>query len=97
MVETAMADRPFIVDSILEFLHKSELHVRLLLHPLFQVARAGDGAIVSFEQATAGEHTESFTHTEIDLGPGARTAAAIERELAEVLTKCARPPATSTR
>ncbi len=84
-VETAMDDRPFIVDSILEFLHKSELHVRLLLHPLFQVARAGDGAIVSFEQATASEHTESFTHAEIDPSPGALTAAALERELAEVL------------
>ncbi len=85
VIETAMDDRPFIVDSILEFLHKNEIHVRLLLHPLFQVTRADDGTIVSFEQAAAGEHTESFTHIEIDLPPGAITAAALKRELAETL------------
>ncbi|MGD0290126.1 MAG: NAD-glutamate dehydrogenase domain-containing protein [Candidatus Binataceae bacterium] len=85
VVETAMDDRPFIVDSILELLHKSELHVRLLLHPLFQVARTSDGAIVAFEQATAGEHSESFTHIEIDFVPSALKAAALEREIAEVL------------
>ena len=87
VVETAMDDCPFIVDSILEFLHKSELHVRLLLHPLFQVARAADGDIVTFEQATATEHAESFTHVEIDLAPGALTAGALARELAEILNE----------
>jgi glutamate dehydrogenase len=87
VVETAMDDRPFIVDSILEFLHKSDMHVRLLLHPLFQVARAADGTIVSFEQATAGERTESLTHAEINLTPGVLTPAALERELAEVLNE----------
>ncbi len=87
VVETAMSDCPFIVDSILEFLHKSELHVRLLLHPLFQVARDADGAIVTFEQATAAEHAESFTHVEIDLTPGTLTAAALTRELTEILNE----------
>ena len=87
VIETAMDDCPFIVDSILEFLHKSGLHVRLALHPLFQVARAADGTIVTFEQATAAEHTESFAHVEIDLTSGALTAAALERELAEILNE----------
>ena len=65
VVETAMDDRPFIVDSILEFFHKHEISVRLLLHPVFHFTRANDGSIVSFEQATAGERPESFTHAEI--------------------------------
>jgi glutamate dehydrogenase len=85
VIETAMDDRPFIIASILEFLHKSEIHVRLLLHPLFQVARTVDGTIVSFEQSVASEHTESFTHMEIDANPGALTAAALQRELTEIL------------
>ncbi len=84
-IETTMDDCPFIVDSILEYLHKSELHVRLMLHPLFRVARAADGTIASFERGTAGEHAESLTHIEIDAIPGALTAAAIEREIAETL------------
>ena len=87
VIETVMEDRPFIVDSILEFLHQSGLHVRLLLHPLFQVARNADGVIATFEQATAGERTESFTHAEIDLAPGSATAAALERELVEILNE----------
>jgi len=84
VVETAMDDRPFIVDSVLEFFHKHGIPVRLLLHPVFHVARVADGSIVSFEQATAGEHAESFTHAEIEL-PASLTAAALERGLAEVL------------
>ncbi len=85
VVETAMEDCPFIVDSILEFFHKHEMPLRMLLHPLFHVARAPDGAIASFEQATAGERAESFTHTEVELTPGAFTAAEFERGLTEVL------------
>jgi glutamate dehydrogenase len=85
IVETAMDDCPFIVDSLLEFFHKHELPVRMLLHPLFHAARTPDGTIVSFEQATAGERPESFTHTEIELTPGAFTAADVERGLTEVL------------
>jgi glutamate dehydrogenase len=85
VVETAMDDCPFIVDSLLEFFHKHELPVRMLLHPLFHAARAADGALVSFEQATAGERAESFTRTEIDLTPGTFTAADVERGLTEVL------------
>ena len=87
VVDTVMDDRPFIVDSILEYLHKSGLHVRVLLHPLFQVARASDGTIVSFEQATAAERTESFMHAEINLAPGGPNAAALERELGEILNE----------
>ncbi len=87
VVETVMGDRPFIIDSILEFFHKCELPIRVLLHPVMHVARAADGTIVSFEQATAGERGESFTHAEIELKPGGLTATEVERGLAEVLNQ----------
>ena len=79
-----MDDRPFIVDSILEFFHKHEISVRLLLHPVFHVTRANDGSIVSFEQATAGERPESFTHAEIEL-PGALRRAKAKSAIAYLL------------
>ncbi len=87
VVETAMEDRPFIVDSMLEFFHKSELPVWVLLHPVFHVARAADGAIVSLEQATAGERAESLIHAEIRLDSGVFTVADVERGLTSVLNE----------
>jgi NAD-specific glutamate dehydrogenase len=87
VVETAMADRPFIVDSILEFFRKYEIPVRVLLHPIFQVVRDTEGALVSFEQATAVERAESFTHIEIELAPDTLTPAGVEHGLGEVLNE----------
>lgn len=83
VVETAMEDRPFIVDSILECFRKREIPVRLMLHPRFNVARDASGAIISFEQAVAGERAESCTHAEISV-PASRHAE-IERGLLETL------------
>ncbi len=70
VVETAMEDRPFIVDSMLEFFHKSELPVWVLLHPVFHVARAADGGHRFVGNATAGERAESLIHAEIRLDSG---------------------------
>ena len=85
VAETAMADRPFIVDSILEFFHKRAIAVRLMLHPRFDVARDASGALLSFEQAVAGEHAESYTRTEFRAPAAAH--AEIERGLLEVLNE----------
>ncbi|HEX3410026.1 MAG TPA: hypothetical protein VHS07_07070, partial [Candidatus Binataceae bacterium] len=87
VIETAMDDRAFIVDSILELLHKRELHVRVLLHPLFKVVRSADGTIVAFEQGSASARTESFTHVEIELASNPAITSALEGELREVLNE----------
>ena len=84
-VETAMVDRPFIVDSILEFFRARGIPVRLMLHPLFDVARDAGGAPVSFAQAVAGERAESYTRTEIRVP--AASYAELEQGLLEVLNE----------
>jgi glutamate dehydrogenase len=86
VVETAMVDCAFIVDSILEYFRKKTVPVRMLLHPLFSVARDDNGTIVSFEQATSAERTESLTHAEVEIMQGAEDLALIESDLARVLT-----------
>jgi len=86
-VETVMPDCAFIVDTVQEYFRKHGIPVRVLLHPLFNVCRDEPGAIVSFEQASSGERPESFTHTEIEVVPGAPDAAAIESDLRRVLTQ----------
>ncbi len=85
VVETAMDDRPFIVDSILEYFRKRESAVRLMLHPRFNVARDAAGAIVSFERAAAGERVESYTRTEVR-APNL-VVAELARDLREVLNE----------
>ena len=73
VVETAMDDRPFIVDSVLEFFHKHAIPVRVLLHPVFQMSRAPpmDRSFPSSRRPLA-SMTESFTHAEIELPPDSR-------------------------
>ncbi|HYL58043.1 MAG TPA: hypothetical protein VEU51_04175, partial [Candidatus Acidoferrales bacterium] len=85
IVETATHDRPFIVDSLLEYFHQLGATVRTMLHPVFKVARDRAGRIASFEQATAAERGESFVHAELELAAGAEKAREIEREVVAIL------------
>lgn len=86
-IETVMPDCPFIVDTIQEYFRKHGIPVRILLHPLFSVRRDKRGSILSFDQALSGERAESFTHTEVEVVPGAPDGAAIESNLRRVLTQ----------
>src|SRR5580700_553277 len=53
VVETVTPDRPFIVDSLLEYFHHLGATVRTILHPVIRITRDRDGRIVSFEQSSA--------------------------------------------
>jgi glutamate dehydrogenase len=61
IVETVTTDRPFIVDSLLEYFHHLGATVRTMLHPVLRVARDADGHVTSFEQSVAAERGESST------------------------------------
>ena len=43
-------DMPFLVDSVLHHLAASGMEVRLLLHPVLQVQRSADGALLTLER-----------------------------------------------
>jgi glutamate dehydrogenase len=64
-VESAMRDCPFIIDSVLEYFHHLGIGAGLLLHPVLNVARDGDGRLVSLENGRAIERPESFVHLEL--------------------------------
>jgi glutamate dehydrogenase len=87
VVETAMADCAFIVDSIHEYFRTKEFPVRMLLHPIYQVARDADGKIVSFELASVEEKRESFTHSELDIAPDPQGLNQIESDLRRILAQ----------
>ncbi|HEY6395048.1 MAG TPA: hypothetical protein VIX12_06485, partial [Candidatus Binataceae bacterium] len=69
-VETVMQDRPFIIDSLLEYFHHLGAPAHVLLHPVYHVTRDTDGHIVSFEQTLASERGESFVHAELETSSG---------------------------
>ena len=85
IVETVMPDCEFIVDSIMEYFRETELPVRLLLHPIYQVARGPGGEIISFEQANSAEKPESFTHAEIESSAEPAQLRRIETDLSRIL------------
>ncbi|HJU11648.1 MAG TPA: hypothetical protein VJ728_12265, partial [Candidatus Binataceae bacterium] len=89
IVETVMPDCAFIVDSMLEYFRANEFALRVLLHPIYQVARDRRGAINSFESASADEKRESFTHCELELLPEPSRLNKIETDLREILGQVA--------
>lgn len=90
VVETTTRDCPFIVDSLLEYFRAIEAPVRMMLHPIFRVARSADGALVSFENATAAEHPESLVHTELENPFSPEWGARIAREVRQCLREVRR-------
>ena len=89
VIETAMPDCAFIVDSSREYLHQRNAAVMALLHPIFSVARDRDGRLVSFEEASAKEQRESFVQilleTHLDDRAASELAAELQRRMQEVL------------
>jgi glutamate dehydrogenase len=65
IVETCLADRPFIVDTIREELRARGLEIRALLHPILAVTRDATGRAVRVEPPTHGAVRESFLHVAV--------------------------------
>ena len=89
VLQTAMPDCAFIVDSCREYLHELGLGVHALLHPIFNVARDAAGRLLSLDEGSARERRESLMlvifETELDAEAGSYLAAEIERRMYEVL------------
>ncbi len=66
VVETVMPDRPFIVNTLREYLHGEELAIVHLLHPVVTIERDGEGRITEVRGRDAeGPHT-SVVHVEVE-------------------------------
>jgi glutamate dehydrogenase len=81
VIRTHVAEASFIVGSIREYLHVRQLPVERFLHPVLQVVRAPDGAVVSTGPASAGPPLESLVHCEV---PRIDDAAVVEEVRAEL-------------
>ncbi len=85
VIETLMADCPFIIDSLLEYFRSLGASVAMMLHPVFGVARDAEGKIISLEQASASERDESFVHAELELAAPSEDMNRIAAEVRSIL------------
>ncbi|MGH7906291.1 MAG: NAD-glutamate dehydrogenase domain-containing protein, partial [Candidatus Binataceae bacterium] len=85
IVQSAMPDCPFIIDSVLEYFRQIGAPIRMLLHPVFTVARDESGRLSSFEQGRDDERRESLFHAEIEQAATPEERDGIARELERAL------------
>ena len=75
VVRTNVSERPFIVDTIREFISSRDLQIRTLVYPLMTVERDEDGAVAGFAPPGSGKVQESVVYAEVE-----RVADAAQRE-----------------
>jgi len=64
-VRTNVSERPFIVDTIREFLHAQQLSISQIVYPLFDVDRDAHGELVAVGPLADGAARESLVHCEV--------------------------------
>ena len=65
VLRTSISERPFIVDSLREFLHEQDLSIEHIIYPVMQIERNGSGDIVSVRSCSNSECNEAFVHCEV--------------------------------
>ena len=65
VVRANVSERPFIVDTIREFLHREGLAIEHMVYPLLDVSRDAAGRVVAVRPASDGGAKESLVHCEI--------------------------------
>jgi glutamate dehydrogenase len=86
-VLTVMEDRPFIVDTIREFLHGEGFSVVQLLHPVIRVERADDGRVLSLDAREGEGRVVSVTCTVVAGSPERSVRERLRDELEDRLEK----------
>ncbi len=65
VVRTNVSERPFIVDTIREYLHAQDLAIEVYIYPVLRVERDEDGNILNVTGAEGESGMESLVHCEI--------------------------------
>ncbi len=86
VIEVVNDDMPFLVDSVAAAVHRRDIALHALIHPIVAVRRDAAGARLGLaEGGEAGAIGESMMHVEIDRQGDPAVLAAIEAELGGVL------------
>ncbi len=85
IVEVAVDDSPFLVDSVTGEILDRAYGIDVMIHPVIGVVRNSAGAIVAVEHARGSTHRVSVQHYELDRLLSAEDADALEAALRDVL------------
>ena len=67
VIRTNVSERPFIIDTIREFLNSEDVAIERMLYPLIDVERDADGRVAGVYPPTDGGSKESIVHLEVSL------------------------------
>jgi glutamate dehydrogenase len=81
VVRADVSERPFIVDTIREFLHSQGLAIEHIVYPLLDVERDAGGSVVAVRPPSDTGSKESLVHCEIEQVSDAKTLDMLEAEL----------------
>ncbi len=81
VVRANVTERPFVVDTIREFLHKQGLAIEHMVYPLLDVVRDAAGRVVAIHPASDTGTKESLVHCEIERVTAPARLAYLEQEL----------------
>ena len=84
-VRTNVSERPFIVDTIREFLHSQQLSISQIVYPLFDIDRDEQGDLVAIRAPGDGSAKESLVHCEVARIDDQEKLDYIQRELSSRL------------
>src|SRR4051794_9016745 len=86
VIRTEVGDRPFIVDTLREYLNAENIAILHYVYPVLRVDRGPDGAITALGAEASGQSLEALGHIEIPHVAGRERAAAIRAEVERRLT-----------
>jgi glutamate dehydrogenase len=86
VIRTEVGDRPFIVDTLREYLNAENIAILHYVYPVVRVDRGPDGAITALGAEASGESLEALGHIEIPHVAGRERAEAIRAEVERRLT-----------
>lgn len=66
VIRTNVSERPFIIDTIREFLHAQDLPVAWMVYPILDVSRDAEGRVTAVGPPSDTGTKESLVHCEID-------------------------------
>ncbi len=67
VIQLVADDRPFLVDSLSMALNEQGLMIHLIVHPVLEVVRSGEGAATHVSEDPNGDgHAEAWIHIEVD-------------------------------
>lgn len=81
VIRTDISERPFVVDTIREYLHSQDLPIEHNIYPVLQVERTPEGGIASLNPSSMGGARESLVHCEVARVADEATMRSIEEGL----------------